>query len=112
MNPAMTSTSSRAIPFRAQTLDVLRLMGNFRPLLMLPGDDDGYGARWLLDGAQVLPGIAKYLIDGGFVAPTGTTGFGARELTLTAAGRRLRDNGLRWWSGLSLLQRCWVIVLG
>jgi hypothetical protein len=108
----MAPASFLAIPNRAQTLDVLRLMGNFRPLLMLPGDDDGYGARWVLDGGQVLPGIAKYLIDGGFVAPTGTTGFGARELTLTDAGRRLRDNGLRWWSKLSLLQRWRVIVFG
>ncbi|MBS1230000.1 MAG: hypothetical protein H6R17_3277 [Proteobacteria bacterium] len=108
----MDHSSPRPIPNRAQTLDVLRLMGNYRPLLMLPGDDDGYGARWLLDGGEVPPGIAKYLIDGGFVAPTGTTGFGARELTLTESGRRLRDNGLRWWAGLGLLQRWWVIVRG
>ena len=101
-----------AIPNRAQTLEVLRLMGAYRPLLMLPGDDDGYGARWLLDGGEVQPGIAKYLIDGGFVGETGATGCGARELTLTAAGLRLRDNGLRWWASLSLLQRWWVIVRG
>ena len=108
----MAPASSRAIPNRAQTLDVLRLMGRYRPLLMLPGDDDGYGARWLLDGVEVQPGIAKYLIDGGFVAQTATTGFGARELTLTDSGRRLLDNGLRWWASLGLLQRWWVIVLG
>ena len=112
MTPAITPGRSRPIPYRAQTLDVLRLMGNFRPLLMLPGDDDGYGARWVLDGGQVLPAIAKYLIDGGFVAQTATTGFGARELTLTDSGQRLLDNGLRWWSSLGLLQRWWVIVLG
>ncbi len=112
MTPAITPGRSRPIPYRAQTLDVLRLMGNFRPLLMLPGDDDGYGARWVLDGGQVLPAIAKYLIDGGFVAQTATTAFGARELTLTTAGRRLRDNGLRWWTELSLLQRFGVIVFG
>ena len=100
------------IPNRAQTLDVLRLMGPYRPLLMLPGDDDGYGARWLLDGGEVPPGIAKYLIDGGFVTHSGTTGFGARELTLTESGQRLRDNGLRWWANLGRLQRWWVIVLG
>ena len=108
----MPSSSPRPIPNRAQTLDVLRLMGAYRPLLMLPGDDDGYGARWLLDGGEVQPGIAKYLIDGGFVAQTGSTDFGARELTLTDAGRRLLDNGLRWWASLSLLQRWWVIVQG
>ena len=34
------------------------------------------------------------------------------ELTLTTAGRRLRDNGLRWWTELSLLQRFGVIVFG
>ena len=108
----MTPSPPRPISNRAQTLDVLRLMGRYRPLLMLPGDDDGYGARWLLDGAQVQPSIAKYLIDGDFVAQTGTTGFGARELTLTESGQRLRDNGLRWWASLSLLQRLWVIVRG
>ena len=48
----------------------------------------------------------------GFVAETGATGFGARELTLTESGQRLRDNGLRWWASLSLLQRWWVIVRG
>ena len=108
----MPPSPPQPIPNRAQTLDVLRLMGNYRPLLMLPGDDDGYGTRWVLDGQQVQPAIAKYLIDGGFVAKTGATGFGARELTLTDSGRRLLDNGLRWWSGLSLLQRWWVIVRG
>jgi len=101
-----------AIPNRAQTLEVLRLMGSFRPLLMLPGDADGYGTRWVLDGQQVPPGIAKYLMNGGFIAETGATGFGARQLTLTDSGKRLCDNGVRWWAGLSVLQRLKITILG
>lgn len=108
----MNASSSNIIPSRAQTLEILRLIGNYRPLLMLPGDDDGYGTRWVLDGQQVEPGIAKYLIDGGFVAQTGATGFGARELTLTESGQRLRDSGLRWWASLSILQRLKITILG
>lgn len=108
----MDAASPRAIPCRAQTLEVLRLMGNHRPLLMLTGDEDGYGARWLLDGQQVLPGIAKYLMAGGFIADHGATGFGARELTLTDSGQRLRDDGLRWWASLSLGQRLKITIFG
>lgn len=100
------------IPNRAQTLEVLRLMGSYRPLLMLPGADDGYGTRWLLDGQQVQPGIAKYLLDAGFIADDGATEFGARKLLLTESGRHFRDNGLRWWTSLSRLQRLIVIILG
>ena len=103
---------TRPIPCRAQTLEVLRLMENHRPLLMLTGDDDGYGTRWLLDGQQVPPGIAKYLIDGGFVADAGATGFGARQLTLTDSGQRLRDDGLRWWASLSVVHRLKITILG
>jgi hypothetical protein len=104
--------SPSPIPSRAQTLEILRLMGNYRPLLMLPGDDDGYGARWLLDGQQVEPGIAKYLIDAGLVADDGATETGARRLMLTDAGRRLRDSGLRWWARLGFLQRMKVMLFG
>ena len=100
------------IPRRAQTLAVLRLMGRGRPMLMLPGDDDGYGCRWLLDGGEVPPAIAKYLMDTACIADVGATEFGARTLALTDSGLRLRDDGRRWWANLGLLQRLWVIVLG
>ena len=100
------------IPRRAQTLAVLRLMGRGRPMLMLPGDDDGYGCRWLLDGGEVPPAIAKYLMDTACIADVGATEFGARTLVLTDSGLRLREDGRRWWANLGLLQRLWVIVLG
>ena len=48
----------------------------------------------LLDGQPVLPGIAKYLMNWGFVADEGATDLGARRLRLTEAGRRLRDTGI------------------
>ena len=108
----MSTTTTPPIPTRAQTLAVLRLMGAHRPILMLPGSEDGGGRRWLLDGQQVLPGIAKYLMNFGFVADTGATDLGARKLALTEAGRRLRDNGVRWWQSLTAWQRLRVIVLG
>ena len=108
----MATTTTPPIPTRAQTLAVLRLMGSYRPILMLPGSADGGGRRWLIDGQQVLPGIAKYLMNWGYIAEDGATDLGARQLKLTDAGRRLRDNGLRWWDSLSLLQRLRVIVLG
>lgn len=108
----MDSPSAPTIPNRAQTLAVLRLMGTYRPMLMLQGDDDGYGTRWVLDGQQVSPGIAKYLIDAGFIADDGATEFGARKLALTESGHRFRDDGLRWWTRLSLLQRLKITVLG
>ena len=31
-----------AIPQRAETLQILRLMGDFEPILMLLGDDQGF----------------------------------------------------------------------
>ena len=109
----MSDTStSHAIPSRAQTLDVLRLMGTSLPILMLQGDDDGFGTRWLLDGQQVEPGIARYLMDEGFIAENGATEFGARRLTLTDAGLQFRANGVRWWRSLGLLERLSVWFLG
>ena len=41
-----------AIPHRAETLQVLRLIIN-EPILMLSGDDEGYGSRWTIGGQQV-----------------------------------------------------------
>ena len=73
----MDSSPTNFIPTRAQTLDVLRHIGTHRPLLMLPGDDCGFGTLWVLDGQQVPPAIAKYLMRSGFVADAGATGFGA-----------------------------------
>jgi len=108
----MDSLPTTLIPNRAQTLEVLRMMGNYRPILMLPGERDGYGSRWLLDGEQVLPGIAKYLMHEGFIADSGVTEFGARKLTLTESGIRFRQNGVLWWKSLGFLQRLRVTILG
>ena len=108
----MDTSPTSLIPNRAQTLDVLRLMGMHRPLLMLPAADDGFGTRWVIDGQQVQPGIAKYLMESGFVADTGATEFGARTLDLTDSGQRFRDNGVLWWKSLSLLERLKVTLLG
>lgn len=108
----MNSFPTSSIPERALTLEVLRLMGENRAILMLRGDDDGYGARWMLDGEQVLPAIAKYLMDGGFIADTGATEFGARKLVLTDSGRRFRENGVLWWKSLGFLRRLRIRILG
>lgn len=108
----MSSSSTPLIPNRAQTLDVLRLMGIHRPIMMLPGSDDGCGTRWVLDGQQVQPVIIKYLMDAGFVAETRVTGFGARELTITDSGRRFREKGVLWWKSLGLFQRLKIRLFG
>ena len=107
-----TYSPTRLIPCRAQTLDVLRHMGTYRPMLMLRGSDDGYGTRWLLDGMQVQPGIAMYLMSGDFIVDSGATEFGARKLTLTESGKRLRDNGVIWWESLGYLERLRVTIFG
>lgn len=106
------SSPASPIPSRAQTLDVLRHMGTYRPMLMLRGSDDGYGTRWLLDGMQVQPGIARYLMEGDFLVDSGATEFGARTLTLTESGKRLRDNGVIWWESLGFLERLTVTIFG
>jgi hypothetical protein len=106
------SSSPSPIPNRVETLRVLRLMGDYEPLLMLAGSDDGYGTRWTLGGQQVQPAIARYLMEAGFVAEEGKTQFGARKLALTADGIRFRDNGVRWWVGLSFLQKLKVTIFG
>jgi len=100
------------IPARAETLGVLRLIGRGELLLMLEGDADGYGTRWTLGGQQVQPAIARYLMDGGYLAEIARSELGVRRLTLSAAGKELRDNGLRWWASLSLREKLQVIVLG
>ncbi len=108
----MNSPAPEAIPNPAETLKVLRLMGEYEPILMLTGSDDGYGTRWTLHGQQVQPVIARYLMDTGFVAEKGKTEFGARRLALTDAGSRFRSEGLRWWAGLGLLQKLKITLFG
>lgn len=100
------------IPNRADTLRVLRLIGEREPILMLPGDVDGYGTRWTLCGQQVQPAIAHYLMTEGFIAESGSTEFGARILVLTSAGTLFREEGACWWAGLSPLQKLKAIVIG
>lgn len=87
-------------------------MGPQRPMLMLKGDEDGYGTRWLVEGQQVQPAIASYLMDAGFVSDAGATELGARRLFLTEVGLRFRDNGLRWWRSLGWLERIKVMLFG
>ena len=108
----MSASPPSDIPSRAETLKVLRLMGNYEPILMVTGSDDGYGTRWTLGGQQIQPAIARYLMEAGFVAEEGKTQFGARKLALTADGVRFRDNGVRWWAGLSFLQKLKVTIFG
>lgn len=103
---------SEAIPRRAETLQVLRLISDFEPLLMLTGADDGYGSRWTLAGQQVQPAIARYLMEAGFVAEIGKTEFGARKLGLTVSGNDLRERGIRWWASLGWLDKLKVTLLG
>ena len=112
MNPAMETSPTTSIPDRAMTLAVLRRMNEQRPLLMLPAELNGYGARWLLDGQQVLPPIAKYLMRMGFIVERGATELGARRFLLTESGSRFRERGLLWWKGLGLLQRLQIRLFG
>lgn len=108
----MNPPASSKVPRRAETLQVLRLIGERQPLLMLVGSDDGFGTRWTLGGQQVQPGIARYLMEEGFVCERGRTEFGARRLLLTAAGVSFRDRGIAWWRGLSWWEKLGVVVLG
>lgn len=100
------------IPSRAYTLRVLRLMDNHGPILMLTGDDDGYGTRWTLGGQQVEPAIARYLMIRGYVADAGATEFGARMLMLTPLGTECRERGEHWWAELSFMEKLKAIVFG
>jgi hypothetical protein len=108
----MPSSPSSSIPNRLETLRVLRLMGDYDPILMLAGSDDGYGTRWTLGGQQVQPAIARYLMEAGFIAESGKTQFGARTLTLTDAGVSFRERGIAWWASLSVVEKLKVTVLG
>lgn len=101
-----------SIPQRAETLQVLRLISDHEPMLMLSGDDEGYGSRWTLSGQQVQPAIARYLMESGFVADIGKTEFGARKLALTERGSELREKGLSWWAELNFLQKLKITLFG
>ena len=100
------------VPYRAETIKVLSLMGKYAPILMLSGDADGYGARWSVQGHPVEPAIARYLMELKYVVDTGATEMGARRLALTESGAQFRKDGLRWWSELNLLQRLKVRIVG
>jgi hypothetical protein len=112
IGPAMNSSENNTIPNRAETLKVLRLMGDYAPMLMLRGSVDGYGARWTLDGGEIQPAIATYLMQAGFIEDSGATEMGARKLVLTEAGAQFRKDGLSWWAGLGLIQKLKIIILG
>ncbi len=108
----MDAPGNARIPNRAETLKVLRLMGDYRPMLMLRGASDGYGSRWTIDGQQIEPAIATWLMKSSFIVDSGATEMGARKLSLTEAGVRFRTDGLAWWSGLGLLEKLKIVVLG
>jgi len=108
----MDAPENTAIPNRAETLQVLRLMGDYAPMLMLSSDADGYGVRWIIDGQQIQPAIATYLMKSGFIADAGATELGARKLALTESGAQFRKDGLLWWAGLGLLEKLKIVVLG
>lgn len=108
----MNTPATPSIPNPAETLKVLRFMGNHEPILMLTGSDDGFGTRWTLHGMQVQPAIARYLMDAGFLAENGKTEFGARKLALTETGTRFREEGVRWWAGLGMLQKLKITLFG
>lgn len=107
----MASSGRTSIPNRAETLKVLRMMGDYAPILMLGGTDD-CGTRWVLHGQPVQPAIARYLMRLAFIEESGQTEFGARTLALTPRGARFREDGVAWWSGLSWFQKLWVTLFG
>ena len=100
------------IPSRAETLQILCLINNGQPLLMLGSGEDGYGSRWTLSGEQVQPAIARNLMEAGLVTEIGQTEFGARRLVLTPSGCELRERGIRWWASLGWLEKLRIKLLG
>jgi DNA-binding PadR family transcriptional regulator len=103
---------AEAIPNRAETLQVLRLLGDYESLLMLGEHAEDYGTRWTLGGQQVEPAIARYLLTEGFIAERGRTELGARVFRITPTGQRFREDGVAWWGALRLWQRLKVRVFG
>jgi len=108
----MDSSWKTPIPIRAEMLKVLKLMGDYAPILMLGGASGGFGVRWTIDGHPVEPAIARYLMEANLVADSGMTELGARKLTLTESGAEFRKDGLLWWNSLSLLKKIQVLILG
>jgi hypothetical protein len=108
----MDKNGDSRIPSRAETLKILRLMGLHAPIMMLRGEDNGFGCRWTLHGTQVQPAIAGWLMEQGYLADTGATEMGARRLILTPAGIEFRRQGLDWWARLGVFGRLKVMVLG
>jgi hypothetical protein len=108
----MESAEKPQIPDRAETLKVLWLMGDYAPILMLSGDEDGFGARWSIDGHPVHPAIARFLTQSSFIVDSGTTELGAKKLALTEAGAQFRKAGMLWWSGLTFLEKLKIMVIG
>lgn len=108
----MKPPANPTVPRRAETLEILRLMGDHEPILQLGDEPDGYGMRWTLHGQQVQPGIARYLMDAGYLTEKGKTQFGARRLMLTESGRRFREEGTAWWSGLGFLEKLRIRLFG
>jgi len=78
----------------------------------LRGESDGYGARWTIDGQEIQPAIATYLMNSGFIADVGATEMGARKLALTKSGVRFRSEGLEWWAGLGPLEKLKILIFG
>jgi hypothetical protein len=68
----------------ARTLCLLRLMGRHAPIMYLHGAPDGFGERWLIQGALVEPAIARRLIDAGYIEDRGATELGANRLPQVA----------------------------
>lgn len=108
----MDTPATPLIPGRAEMLQLLRLLDENEPILMLAGDDDGYGSRWIIRGQQIQPAIARYLMNAGYVADTGPTELGARRLALTESGRKFRQDGMLWWNSLGPLQKIKITLLG
>lgn len=108
----METQGAHLIPHRAETLKVLRLMGTHAPIMMLRGEDNGFGCRWTLHGMQVQPAIAGWLMAQGYLVDTGATEMGARCLFLTPDGIEFRRKGLEWWAGLGIVGKLKVLVLG
>ncbi len=102
---------SPVIPSQAQTLQILRALKH-KPMLMLPGDKDGYGARWMVSGQEIMPAIANFLMESGYLAETGKTELGARILNLTEEGLRFREKGMAWWSSLNWLEKLKITLFG
>ena len=103
---------ANSVPLRAETLQILRLMGKFEPILMLGGDDFGAGTRWTLSGQEIQPAIVRFLMDSGFIVNAGKTELGAIKLALTEKGQQFREDGLSWWDGLNFLQKLKITLFG